>query len=254
MTRLSRRALAVASLPAILTGCGSVSGTKDYARIRAVDAAVNAATANVLVNGSSANGDLTQGQATSYLYIGTGKSSFGFTTTATLPAGATPVTGPDLDLSNGQFYSVFLLGRYDVPVRSTTYLGVTDPRFLQVVVLDDAHPAAASGQALVRVIDAAPDAGPVDVLTNGAVPDTAFAGVGYVTPTTTYYNAPYVSVAAGSVSVQVNNGGASTIVIPARTVGLAAGKAYTLIVQESPTATGTTFTPTYTVQLISDNN
>ena len=243
--------------PALLTGCGSASGSKDYARIRVADAAISALTANVLVNGSSANGDLQQGTVSLYLYIGTGRATFFYTTTSAQPTSAVPLTVPTQDLVNGQFYTAYLVGRADVHVKNPNDLADTDPRFLQVVVANDTRPAVPSGQAAVRVLDAAPDGGTVDVLVNGAAPSGAYSGIKYQPFVSTTLAAPYVNVPAGSVSVQVNASGTSTAVFPAQTLPLASGAAYTLIVQQTtpPTtsATGVVTPPAYTLKLVADN-
>ncbi len=233
-----------------LAGCGGVGGGTDAARIRAVNVAVNADQANILVNGASANGDqkaFTPTAVSGYLYLAGNKTStFSWTTAVTLPAGASPPAGPSLYLSNNQYYTAFLLGRTDVNVRSTNYTGVTDPRFLQVVVTSDSHPAPASGNASVRVVDAAPDAGPVDVLVNGKPLSSDYTGLSYKVPVTTLLPAPYVDVPAGTLSVQVNVSGAATPVVAATSVPVSAGKSYTLVVTEPST------TPTYGLQTIPD--
>ena len=244
-------------VPALLGGCGSAGGSKDYARIRVADAAVNALTANVLVNGSSANGDLLQGAVSPYLYIGTGNATFFYTTTASLPASAVPLTEPTVDLVNGQFYTAYLVGRADVHADNPTALSPTDTRFLQVVVAPDTHPAVPSGQAAVRVLDAAPDGGTVDVLVNGAAPASAFSGVQYQPFVSTTLAAPYADIPAGSVSVQVNAAGTTAAVFPAQTLSLAAGTAYTLLIQQvtAPvtSSTGVVTPPAYILKLVSDN-
>ena len=255
-----------------VAGCGS-SSSDSTARIRSADYAVNGNTANVTVNTAINGGDLNQGQSTPYNFIGDGDSDFGFVTTATLPAdigtiGVSP--NSRLPLSNGSFYTAYLIGRADVR-------GKLDKRFLQTVVTGDRSAAAAytgtvkytsppSGQASVRVLNAAPDAGftapntlgAVDVLINGSV---AYSAVAYpplllATGTTdsgtlSYAPAavpvtPYLAVASGTLSVQVNVAGTSTVLVPPTNLSVSGGSVYTLIVSE------TDITPTYTVTLEND--
>ncbi len=264
---------ALAALGAITAaGCGS-SSSSSTARIRSADYAVNGNTANVTVNTAINGGDLDQGQSTPYNFIGDGLSDFGFVTTATLPADIATIGSPPnsrLQLDNGSFYSAYLIGRADVR-------GKLDKRFLQTVVTGDRGAAAAysgtvkyaappSGQANVRVLNAAPDAGftapntvgAVDVLINGTV---AFSGVAYPplllatssadTGTVAFAPAavpvtPYQAIPSGTISVQVNLAGTSTVIVPPTSLAVASGSAYTLIVSE------TDITPAYTVTLEND--
>lgn len=255
-----------------VAGCGS-SSSDSTARIRSADYAVNGRTANVTVNTAINGGDLTQGQSTPYNFIGDGLSDFGFVTTATLPPDIGTIgTAPNsrLQLNNGSFYSAYLIGRADVR-------GKLDQRFLQTVVTGDRSSAAAyngtvkyaappSGQANVRVLNAAPDAGftapntvgAVDVLINGKVAYSAVAypplllATGNANAGTVAYApavvpvTPYQAVASGTISVQVNVAGTATVIVPPTNLSVSSGSVYTLIVSE------TDITPAYTVTLEND--
>ncbi len=259
-------AAAMLALAAIsLAGCGGVSGgNTNAARVRAVNAAVNAGTANILVNGASANGDqqaFTLSAVSPYLYIsGDRASSFSFNTSVAPPTDVVVPTIPSLTLSNGQFYSIFLIGRVDVsPAKAAPGTKiVNDPRFLQVVVTRDSHDTPTGGSALVRVIDAAPDGGTVDVAVNGSTL-TSYANLNFQEPTTDFLAAPYVNVPAGTLSVQVNRAGTTTPLFAAVSVPLAAGKTYTILFTEptpgtAPTTGGVAATaPTFGLQTIIDN-
>ncbi len=270
-TRISVRqagrvgAAALLGLSALsLAGCGGVGGNSAAARVRAINAAVNAGTANILVNGASANGDqqsLSQSSVSPYLYIsGDRASSFSYTTSVTVPTTIVTPTVPNLTLSNGQFYSVFLIGRSDVTPLPTApgNKSANDPRFLQVVVTRDSHNAPTSGSALVRVVDAAADGGAVDVSVNGSTL-AGYSGLSFQEPITDFLAAPYVNVPSGSVSVQVNKAGTTTPLFAPVSTPLSAGKAYTLVLTEpsageAATTTGSTATaPTFGVQTIQDN-
>ena len=263
---------ALAALGAMTAaGCGS-SSSDSTARIRSADYAVNGNTANVTVNTAINGGDLDQGQSTPYNFIGDGESDFGFVTTATLPADIATIGSPPnsrLQLNNGSFYSAYLIGRADVR-------GKLDKRFLQTVVTGDRSAAAytgtvkytspPSGQANLRVLDAAPDAGftapnttgAIDVLINGkltysavAYPSLLIATGTTDTGTIAYAPAavpvtPYQPVISGTISVQVNVAGTSTVIVPPTNLSVSGGSVYTLIVSE------TDITPVYTVSLEND--
>lgn len=257
-------------LAALLSaGCGS-SGSDPTARLRGVDLSPNAGTAGVLGNSYALGGDLSFGQGSgSYLFAGQGISTFAFTTSVGTPSGATttyPVS-PTLQLNNNSFYTAYLIGLAALP---DVKPGKPDLRLLQTVVTGDRGAAAGytasspysdppSGQSNVRILNAAPDAGPVNVLINGK---PVFTGVAYpafptrvattdttgaaVTPVTLYQAVP-----SGTLSIQVNTtgaatAGAATVLVPATNVSVSGGKAYTVVVTEPTT------TPTYGLYTSSD--
>lgn len=241
----------------VSAGCGSTS-TEATARLRAVDAATNAGTADILVNSGAAGGDLTFGQTTPYNFIGQGASTFSFTTTATLPPNIIYPTGPTLTLNNNSFYTTYLIGRSDVN-------GKADTRFLQAVITGDRGAAAnyagtvvyadpPSGQANVRILNGAPDAGAVDVLINGKPGFSAVAYPAFPTIPSgqTNANAPapattYQAFPAGTLSVQVNAAGTATALVPPTNVPVSGGGSYTIVVTEPAV------TPTYGLQTLNDD-
>ena len=255
-------------LAALSAGCGS-SSTSATARIRGADFSVNGATTGVLVNLTAVGGDLSFGQSSPYNFVGQGVSTFSFTSSG--PAATTTVAGtatstvfppnPQLQLNNNNYYTAYLIGRVDVLPLT---IAKTDPRFLQTVVTGDKGAAAAyssgaaysdppSGQANIRILNAAPDAGSVDVLIGGKV---VFPGVTYpaiptgiagqsvpaVAPVTAYAAQP-----SGTLSVQVNAAGTATVLVPATPISVGSGGAYTVIVTETAT------TPTYGLGTESDD-
>ena len=254
-----------------VAGCGS-SSSDPQARIRSADFAVNAATANLTVN-AFPTGDTNQAEVSGYIFIGGVPADFGYSTTATLPTDIATVGAPPLSrlqLNTGSYYTGYVIGRSDVE-------GKQDQRFLQTVVTGDRAAAAAytgsvpytpppSGQANLRILNAAPDAGftapntagAVDVLINGKV---AYAGVAYppllksvgtVNAASVAYApaavpvTPYQAVPSGTLSVQVNVAGTSTVIVPPTTISASSGSVYTLVVTE------TDITPAYGVTLVSD--
>ena len=253
-------------LAALSAGCGS-SSTSATAQVRGADVSVNGGTTGVLVNSVAVGGDLSFNQASPYNYVGEGSSIFGFSTSAppatvTVGGTATAAVYPPnvkLQMNNGSYYSAYLIGRVDVPPLTAIK---PDPRFLQTVVTGDKGAAASytagayadppSGQVNLRVLNAAPDAGPVDVLIGGKVvypavsypalpPGIAGSTVAAVNPVTLYAAQP-----SGTLSVQVNAAGTSTVLVPLTSVSVSGG-ASTLIVTEPTVA------PTYGLTTESDD-
>ena len=260
-------------LGALSAGCGS-SSSSSTAHIRGADLSVNGGTTGVLVNSTAVGGDLLFGQTSVYNYVGQGMSTFGFTTSLSYPTvTATGVTvtavvppSPKLQLNNNNYYTAYLIGRVDVdPLTSAR----ADPRFLQTVVAGDKGAAAnyqtsaagaagavyadpPSGQANIRILNAAPDAGPADVLIGGK---PAFTGVTYpvlplglstnnvpaVNPVT-----PYSALPSGTLSIQINATGTATVLVPPTNISVGSGQSYTVIVTE------TAVTPTYSLTTETD--
>ena len=261
-------------LAALSAGCGS-SSTSATARIRGADFSVNGATVGVLVNLTAVGGDLTFDQTSLYNYVGQGVSTFSFTSsgqaaTTTVAGTATGILfppNPKLQINNGSYYTAYLIGRVDVQPLT---IAKTDPRFLQTVVTGDRGAAAAyssgaaytdppAGQANIRILNAAPDAGPVDVLIGGKVvfPAVAYpaipAGIaepsgtaGQVVPAVIPVTA-YAAQPSGTLSVQINAAGTSTVLVPATNLAAGSGGVYTVVVTE------TAITPTYGLGMESDD-
>ena len=260
--------LIAASAAGVLSaGCGS-SSTSATARIRGVDLSVNGGNTGVLVNSTAVGGDLSFGQASPYNYVGQGLSTFSFTTSASTSTVTTAGTttnavfppNSQMQLNNDSYYTAYLIGRVDVAPKT---IALADPRFLQTVVAGDKGAAAnyqtgstytdpPSGEANVRILNAAPDAGPVDVLISGK---SAFTSVTYpvlpsgvagndvpaVNPVTAYSALP-----SGTLSVQVNAAGTSTVLVPPTSISVSSGQSYTVSVTE------TSITPAYGISARSD--
>lgn len=252
-----------------LAGCGGVGvGSTDSVRVRVIDAATNAATVNMLVNSSSGYGDQSNppsgdiSNVSPYLYAGTGTSTFSYISSAassTTPVSTTTTTGTTtttssaipngVPLVSGKFYSAYLIGRADALPTAAS--------FLHVVVTDD-NTTTPSGQAQLRVVNAAPDGGPLDVLVNGTAPAPSFSGVTYQIAQGTFLSAPYVTVPVGTLNVQVNTAGTQTALssTTSTSISTTAGHRYTLIIMEpsAPAAAlvAPTTPPTYGLQLIQD--
>ena len=87
---------------------------------------------------------------------------------------------------------------------------------------------------------AAPDSGPVDVLVNGAV----VAGSAAYKSVSGLFSEP-----SGNVTLQVNQSGTGTVLVPAQTLSLSAGQVYTVFVVEPNVSA----TPGYGIQEIDDS-
>lgn len=257
----------VAAGALLSAGCGS-SSTDPTARIRTVDLSGNSGTVGILVNGAANGGDLNFGSASPYNYVGQGISTFSFSSNTTVPTGITYPPSAILQLNNSSFYTAYLIGRADVVNVNNT----TDPRFLQTVVTGDrgaatyaagtaAYTAPPSGQANLRILNGAPDAGytgpnpgMVDVLINGHIvfsnvsyPKLLSAGTtGATAVAATQPTTPYQAVPSGTLSIQVNVAGTATVVVPPTNVSLSGGGVYTVVVTEPTTA------PTYGLYTASD--
>ena len=131
---------------AALSGCGGGGGSNNNVQIRAVDASANGGGQGFL-------------GVTSYQGQAGGPSSVAFSLSA-----ASGTTYPTLmqNFLAANFYSLVLVGRPDVA-------SPTDPRYPTVIPIQDVFSSSYTSQAAVRLVYAAPDAGPVDVLMNGAV-------------------------------------------------------------------------------------
>ncbi len=259
-------------LAALSAGCGS-SSTSPTAHIRGADFAVNGGTSGVIANNTAVGGDLTYAQVSPYSFVADGLSTFFFATTTSPPtttvSGATVsvVVPPNVQfqLNNGSYYTAYLIGRSDVKPLSALR---PDPRFLQTVVTGSKGAAAnyqaqtgaapsvyaepPAGQANVRILNAAPDAGPVDIVISGK---TVFPAVAYpvlpaglggsnvpaLNPATGYLPQP-----SGTLSVQVNAAGTSTALVPATSLSVSAGQSYTILITEPSVA------PTYSLSVQTD--
>lgn len=258
-------------LGTLSAGCGS-SSTSATAHIRGADFSVNGGTTGVLVNSTAVGGDLAYGKTSLFNFVGQGLSSFSFSTSISPPtltvtgATTTAVFPPSaqLQLNNNSYYTAYLIGRSDVLPLTLAHV---DPRSLQTVVAGDKGAAVSyrstasgtvtysdppAGDANIRILNGAPDAGPVDVVIGGK---TAFAGVAYpvlptgsagqlvpaANPVTTYSALP-----SGALSIQVNAAGTSTVLVPPTSLNASSGQSYTIIVTE------TAVTPTYSLAIETD--
>lgn len=236
--RLLRAGLPI--LAAALAGCGGGgAGSSNSVSVRDFNAIPDSGAATVVVGGDtlpgstlSVNGNVISGQsfltASSYTDVAAGARQ---TTFALSSFPGTTYPSASQTLTAGTFYSEMLFGRADV--------AASDARSPAVVTVADDRTAPPSGDARLRIVQAAPDIGSVDVLVDGQVTAGAVA----------YQNVgSYLNVTAGNHTVQVNKAGTSAVLVPAQTVSLTSGQLYSLFAVE-PTLTPT---PAYALQLQSD--
>ena len=216
---------------ALLSGCGGGGGNgSSNAQLRAIDVSANGGTASISANGSQIGGNQGYSSVSSYQGRSGGPASVTFSLSA---ASGTPYPALTQNFLAGSYYSLILVGRADVT-------SPTDPRYPSVIAIQDTFGSSYTSQAAVRLVYAAPDAGPVDVLMNGAVVAT---GATYKSVSALF------SQATGNVTIQVNQTDTGTVLVPLQTIGLSAGQVYTLFVVEPVVSA----TPGYSIQQI-DNS
>jgi hypothetical protein len=181
------------------------------------------------VNSGSANGSQPFEQASSYLYLNGGQSTFTFTL-GSYTSNAYPTTS--LNLITGHYYTAIAYGRADV--------GATDLRYPGLIVLADNSAAIPSGTSLVRFVNAAPDGGSSTFSQNSTQLSNQQA---YGTASA------YFSVPSGSFNFIANNSAASPI---SKTFSISSGSAYTIVLDENTIPSGTT-AAAYDMVLLQDN-
>ena len=215
---------------ALVSGCGGGgSGNSNNAQIRTIDASANGGTATISVNGTQLSNKQGYFGVTSYQGQAAGPASVTFSLNASSSTTYPPLTQNFLA---NDYYSLILVGRSDVTAP-------TDPRYPAIIAIQEAFNASYTSEAAVRLVYAAPDAGPVDVLMNGSV---VASGAAYKSVSGLF------SQSSGNVTIQVNQSGTGTVLVPSQTLTLSAGQVYTLFVVE-PTVSAT---PGYSIQEIDD--
>ncbi len=202
----------------LLAGCGgggSNNGTSNStARIRAVNAVANSGLGTISVGGAPVGSGQNYFSASTYQALGNGAAPITFSLSAN-PGTAYPASTQTFAV--GSYYSLILVGRSDIT-------SVSDPRYPTVLFTPDSFPAAQTSGVNIRVVQAAPDAGSVDVLLSGSV---AAGGTAYKSVTS------YLSTSTSLVPIQINQSGTNTVLVPSQTLSLLAGHVYTVYVLES---------------------
>ncbi len=212
----------------LMSGCGGSSnnGTTN-AQVKSYDAIPNGGTAAVTVSGGL-NATVTAFNGSAYVFATPGLQNASFTLT-----GPPTFTSPNYatSINSSAYYTAILVGRDDV--------ASNDARAPQLVLAGDDQTSPSSADSRIRVVNAAPDAGNVDVLVNGVntAPNTAY-------PSFTSYS----ELAAGSATITVRQTGSATIIVPSTVFSTTAGHRYTIYVTE-PTVS----TPAYAFQVVQDS-
>jgi hypothetical protein len=226
--RFGSAAIAGAIVLAI-AGCGGTTSSST-ARIRAVNCCPNGGSATIYVNSGSANGSQNFQQSSSYLYIDGGDSTFSYllSSYSTLSPPATTS-----NLIDGYAYTVMLIGRADV--------STSDSRYPKLELFHDDHGAPPSGDAYVRVVNAAPDAGSITATSGGS---SVATDLSYAISTS------YVALPAGSASLVVTPSAVSAVT---QTATFQAGHSYSVILIEPTLYASATSPGTYAIWILDDD-
>jgi hypothetical protein len=203
--------LCVVLASALVAACGGGGDNNSSpARLRVLHASPDAPNVDVYVDGSKVLSNVPYPTASAYLTVAAGAHEIKVNATGT----TTTVIDVKPNLASGGAY---------------TAIAANFVANIQALLATDETSAAPAGQARVRVIHAAPDAGPVDILVNGAVvlSNVSFGAI-----------SSYLTLPAGSYNVQVNAAGTSNTAIQA-TLAVSAGANYSAVaigsVKTSPT-------------------
>ncbi|MBU3740745.1 MAG: DUF4397 domain-containing protein [Candidatus Kapabacteria bacterium] len=186
------------------------------ANVMVVNALVGAQTVDAVVDGTVLSSGITFGTATSYLGVQPGKRLFAFSRSGT------PVISTETSFDSRSSYTVFGTGT------------LIPPDVAPIVLKDVTTPNAA--QALVRFVNAAPDAGTVDVITPLGMTDyeipgmqgVAFREVSTSTATGSNFLQIPASPADAPYLLKIRKTGTTTMLTTLENVKLEAGKIYTL--------------------------
>jgi hypothetical protein len=249
MNRILCTVAGLSAAALLLAGCGGTSLNSNVSRIRAYDGATGTtSTATIYINNGSANGSQNYAAVSSYLYVTSGSSNFAWAVNNLTGGSVTPFAA---NLNQGSVYSAILLGRADVEFGSSSPI-------LDITLDDQTSPP--SGDSRIRLIHDAPDAGPVDVYINGTLQQSAYAYPGTtitgLTASQIALGTPfslqtfaYSNVTSGSIKIQVNEAGTSTVIAGPTSFSVNSGSKYTFFLNE-PTVTPA---PTYTLSQITDS-
>ncbi|MDR5837115.1 DUF4397 domain-containing protein [Caballeronia sp. LZ034LL] len=184
----------------VIAGCGGDDNNSGSTHLRILHASPDAPNVDVYIDNGLVLANVPYPTASNYLTIVAGAHNIKINAAGT----STTVISVSPSLGRDNFYTAI----------AANFVASIQP----LLATDDAS-APPSGQARLRVIHAAPDAGPVDVLINNQVvlSNVPFAAI-----------SNYLLVAAGTYDVKVNVAGTSTTAIEAN-IDVAAGTNYTAV-------------------------
>jgi hypothetical protein len=157
------------------------------------------------------------------------------TNTISITASAYPTTtfAPlSESMGTGSYYSDFVMGLSGV--------ASTDPSYPVQVFTDDDRSSPGNGNARMRVIDAAPDAGTIDVRRNS---------MGFVSDIHYMYAGDMNEFSAGTQNMTVTVHGSPSTILATSSVTVNAGQFYTLVVLEAKPGG----VPTYSIVVTNDS-
>jgi Domain of unknown function (DUF4397) len=196
-----------AGLLVFALGCGS-----NTTKLRVLHASPDESALNVLIDGKTVSSNLAYGSSTGYLSVSPGSRHLQLE-----PAGTTTnVLDQTLDLSG-----------------NTTVIAANFAANITSLVLTDDTSAAASGNFKLRIVNAAPAIGPVDVYV--VPPGTDLTTVSPVVSGLNFEsNSDYLSIAAGNYTVEFTPPGSILVLLSAGPTNFAAGQNRTVVALDVP--------------------
>jgi Domain of unknown function (DUF4397) len=207
-------------------GCGT-----DHARVRFMDASPNTPNLDVLVGGKTVVTNGAYESVTSYLKLDSGTRRF-----------EVRATGTSTDLIDTK---ATLAAHQDYTFLAVNALPITPVMLVPLALIDD-NSAPASGQVKVRLIQASPSAGSVDVYL--VAPGTDITTVSPTVTSLAYQVATsYQSLTAGSYEVFVTPTGSKAKLLDSGTLTLTAGQIRTGVILDDPGGGTITFPGVFVV-------
>lgn len=208
----------------LATGCGSSSsGSLTNAQVRFVMASPDAPQVNILVDGVVQAGDLSYGNASTYISV-TPKSH---TIQAAPVSGGAAIFDQNITFASSSNQTLLLTG----PAAS-----------IQSVMLDDTSPTVVVGDAFVRVVNASATMGAADVYIVPA--GSGIAGVMPVTAGLAFeQNTGYQLTVAGNYQVFMTTPKTSNALLNTGPISLVASQNQTVVVLDGAAAGTFTFAP-----------
>jgi hypothetical protein len=193
------------SLLFITSGCGH-----SQARLRVVNALLNSSSLDIVVNSKTLASNIAYSTASKYVFVNAGSSSvqINLAGTSTNVLSSTPALATRTDTT------VIVAGRSNANVNS-------------LVLLDD-NSMPPVGEMKLRIVNAAPDLGTVDVYVTSANTDITalgptIAALGYGTAST------YIVLGGGSYQIQMTATGTKSVLVNTGTITLNNGDVNTAV-------------------------
>lgn len=180
-------AAAVAGMVALVSGCGgggSDSGSGGSAEIRLLNATNGFASLDLKVDDKAVNSGVAYAAAGAF-------TSIGATSSATIQAAGTSISSRSLSLAAGVKHTLIAYGR-------------TSPLPTALILRED-FAAPTAGNTLLNVLNAAPDAGALNVYLTAACTDSLDNASPFTVPVAPGAGSGYVTATAGTYCIRVTN-------------------------------------------------